>query len=110
MPDSNNLLTLPPGTPGVETCTTLLRHPAFTLEHLASRGATSPDGCWYDQPRAEWVLLLHGAADLQYATGESRTLAAGDSLIIPAHCRHRVARTSPDALWLALHYHQDTQD
>lgn len=100
-----NLLTPPPGTPGEETSATLLRQPAFTLEHIVSRGAATADGCWYDQERAEWVLLLRGDAQLQFESGDIRTLTAGDPLLIPAHCRHRVARTSPDALWLALHFH-----
>jgi hypothetical protein len=31
-------------------------------------------------------------------------LVAGDSLLISAHLRHRVERTSLDALWLAVHF------
>ena len=31
-------------------------------------------------------------------------LLAGDALLIPAHCRHRVAECSLDAVWLALHF------
>ena len=50
------------------------------------------------------MLLLRGEAELCYESGESLTLYAGDSLVIPAHCRHRVERCSTDALWLALHY------
>jgi cupin 2 domain-containing protein len=30
-------------------------------------------------------------------------LKPGDHLLIPAHCRHRVASVSGDAVWLALH-------
>jgi cupin 2 domain-containing protein len=105
----NNLLSPPLGTPGAETSATLLRHPAFTLEHIVSRGGTSPDGFWYDQERAEWVLLLRGHALLRFESGESRHLTAGDPLLIPAHCRHRVDHSSPDALWLALHYQQEPE-
>ena len=105
-PTTGNLLSPPPGTPGEETCATLLRHPAFTLEHLVSRGAASPDGFWYDQERAEWVLLLRGQAELRFESGETLQLTAGDPLLIPARRRHRVERTSPDALWLALHYQE----
>jgi cupin 2 domain-containing protein len=30
----------------------------------------------------------------------------GDSVLLPAHCRHRVAWTAPDqvTIWLALHF------
>jgi cupin 2 domain-containing protein len=30
-------------------------------------------------------------------------LKAGDYLLIPPYCRHRVEATSRDAIWLALH-------
>jgi len=106
-PATGNLLSPPPGIPGEESCATLLEHPAFTLEHIVSRGAASPEGFWYDQKRAQWVLLLRGVAVLQFESGESLTLTAGDPLLIPAHCRHRVDHTSPDALWLALHYQEE---
>jgi cupin 2 domain-containing protein len=106
MSATGNLLAPPAGTPGVETSTTLLRHPAFTLEHIVSRGAVSPEGFWYDQERDEWVLLLRGQAVLRFESGESLTLTAGTPLLIPARCRHRVEHTSPDALWLALHYNE----
>jgi cupin 2 domain-containing protein len=105
----NNLLSPPPGTPGEETCATLLQHPAFTLEHIVSRGGTSPEGFWYDQERAEWVLLLRGEALLRFESGETLQLTAGDPLLIPAHCRHRVEHSSPDALWLALHHQQEAE-
>lgn len=102
-----NLLLPPPGTPGEETCVTLLEQPAFTLEHIASRGAASPEGFWYDQERAEWVVLLLGQAELRFESGATRQLTVGEALLIPARCRHRVERTSPDALWLALFYQEE---
>ena len=92
-----------------ESIEPLLTHPAFTLEHIVSRGAASPEGFWYDQPRAEWVLLLQGEALLRYECGETRNLRAGDTLVIPAHRRHRVEHTSADAVWLALHYDEGRQ-
>ena len=107
---TGNLLTTPPGPPGEETCATLLRHSAFTLEHIVSRGSASTEGFWYDSERDEWVLLLRGEAVLRFESGETLRLAAGDFLPIPAHCRHRVDRCSPDALWLALHYQPEPED
>lgn len=104
MDPSHNLIVAPPGTPGDETTTTLIRNPAFTLEQIVSRGAASPDGFWYDQDRDEWVLLLRGEAELSFESGETIRLTAGDPLLIPAHRRHRVDRTSEDAIWLALHH------
>ncbi len=56
---------------------------------------------------APWALLLRGEAALQFQSGESLTITAGDPLLIPAHCRHRVDHTSPDAIYLALHYQEE---
>ena len=44
---------------------TLLRHPAFKLERIVSRGHATASGEWYDQEADEWVLLLKGAAALR---------------------------------------------
>ena len=49
------------------------------------------------------MALLGGNATLEFDDG-SLALAAGDALLIPAHCRHRVAACSLDAVWLALHF------
>ncbi len=81
----------------------LVEGSAFRLEQIVSHGVHSPPGFWYDQDRAEWVVLLRGTATLEFEEGELE-LRAGDALLIPAHLRHRVARTSADANWLALHY------
>ena len=102
----HNLFVPPPGPHGEESITALIRNPAFTLEHIVSRGAVSPDGFWYDQYRDEWVLLLRGEAELRFESGQIVSLTAGDPLLIPARCRHRVERTSEDAVWLALHHSQ----
>lgn len=110
MTRSPNLLAPPVGKPGVESIADLIRHPAFTLKQIVSRGAASPDGFWYDQDRSEWVVLLQGAAELRFESGEILALAAGDPLHIPARRRHRVERTSPDAVWLALHYQEGAGD
>ena len=103
-PSDHNLLAPSSGIAGEEHIAVLMDHPAFTLEHIVSNGAASPDGFWYDQERAEWVMLLRGEAALRFESGEILQLGAGEHLVIPARCRHRVERCSPDALWLALHY------
>lgn len=82
--------------------------PDLRLEQIVSYGYPTPDGQWYDQSRPEWVLLLRGTATLILAPdgSEQQTLdlASGDSLVIPAGLRHRVASVSADAVWLALHF------
>jgi cupin 2 domain-containing protein len=75
------------------------------IERILSRGQTSPPGFWYDQAQHEWVLLVQGAARLEFPD-RTETLGPGDYLHIPAHQRHRVAWTSPEetTVWLAVFY------
>ena len=82
----------------------LAQTPEITLERIASFGLSSPEGFWYDQTRREWVTVLQGEALLQYEDGREVPLKKGDFITIEAGERHRVARTSSDCLWLALHY------
>jgi cupin 2 domain-containing protein len=97
---------LPPGAEE-EQFTTLLQGAGFALERIVSTSQASPPGFWYDQERAEWVVLLRGSAGFE-VEGETvpRVLHPGDWLHIPAHARHRVAWTDPDqpTVWLALHH------
>lgn len=87
-----------------ESSEVLVEGPGFLLERIVSRGAASPEGFWYDQARPEWVALLRGRAELRFEGGEVFPLSAGDHLLIPAGCRHRVEHASADAIWLALHH------
>jgi len=85
----------------------LLTTPGVKIERIVSFGHRSPEGFWYDQEWAEWVLLLRGRAGVELAgEGRVRELRAGDHLLIPAHCRHRVAWTAEGepTVWLAVHY------
>jgi cupin 2 domain-containing protein len=91
-----------------EQVETLLETDALRIERIASYGQPSPKGFWYDQPNQEWVVLLKGTATLRFSDDAEKRkrvidLKAGDYLLIPAHLKHRVERTSPDALWLAVH-------
>ena len=84
---------------------TLLKRTRFTLERIVSAGHASPYGSWCDQDRDEWVALLSGEAEILFEEGTVRVLLKpGDHLVIPARKRHRVERTSSDAVWLALHF------
>lgn len=88
----------------------LLETSGFRLERIVSRGQASPPGFWYDQEEQEWVLLLKGSAGLRFSGEDGLTvLKPGDSLLIPAHVRHRVEWTDPqqDTVWLALFFQQD---
>lgn len=81
---------------------TLLERPGLRLERIVSDGQVSPPGFWYVQEEDEWVLLLQGAAELEYADGRRIALATGDALLIPAGQAHRVAGSAPRTVWLAL--------
>lgn len=85
----------------------LLSRPGIRIERIVSTGQASPPGFWYDQDVAEWVVLLRGAAQIQFENEPGpRTLAPGDWIDIPAHRRHRVTWTDPAqaTVWLAIHY------
>jgi cupin 2 domain-containing protein len=91
--------------PKAEQFLELLSRPGLKIERIVSSGQASPPGFWYDQPHAEWVLLLQGEAALAFEDETApRLLRAGDYLDIAPHRRHRVESTAPLTLWLALHY------
>lgn len=93
----------PPG--AAEAVEALLQGDGIRVERIVSHGHASPTGFWYDQDEAEWVLIVSGHARLTIeGEANDRELGPGDSLFIPAHCRHRVAWTRPGqpTVWLAI--------
>jgi cupin 2 domain-containing protein len=85
---------------------TLLENRKLRIERIVSRGHSSPEAGWYDQADNEWVLLLQGSARLTFEDGRQVTMKPGDWLEIPAHQKHRVDWTQPDAdtVWLGIHF------
>ncbi|MFM7159794.1 MAG: cupin domain-containing protein, partial [Planctomycetaceae bacterium] len=65
---------------------------------------------WYDQPQHEWVIVLQGAARLQFDLGYIE-MRVGDFLNIPAFQKHRVDWTTPDepTIWLGVRYQAPAQ-
>jgi cupin 2 domain-containing protein len=89
-----------------EVFSDLFRAPGLKIERIVSTGQISPPGFWYDQGWAEWVLVVAGAAALEFeGEHELRHLSAGDYLLISPGRRHRVAWTDPaqPTIWLAIH-------
>lgn len=84
----------------------LARGGAARVERIVTLGQVSPPGFWYDQADSEWVMVVCGGARLEVEGAGEVTLAAGDWIELPAHTRHRVAWTQPDAVtvWLAVFY------
>lgn len=103
---------LPVGPEAQERIERVLTRPGLRVERIVSTGQASPPGFWYDQAEHEWVLLLRGRAQLSVDTPDGQQavcLTPGDSLELPAHCRHRVEATcaDPPTLWLALYWPAD---
>ena len=100
-----NIFTLPQNfspekpPPIVEQVDTLYRQNGVTVERILSRGHTTG---WQTLKADEWVVLLTGEADIEFANGEIVTLGMGDTLLLPAGTRHRVARTT-ECVWLCVH-------
>lgn len=107
MIDSGNLFAGIPPRLDQEEMTALVSSPAVRIERIVSHGHASPPDFWYDQPQAEWVIVLAGAARLRFEDeSAARPLATGDYVNIPPHRRHRVEWTDPAqaTVWLAVHH------
>jgi cupin 2 domain-containing protein len=105
----NNLFKEFPPSLDEEFFETLAASDSVTVERIVSRGHTSPAEGWYDQDQSEFVILLKGAARLEFDDGTAERLSPGDWLNIPAHRRHRVSWTEKhtETVWLAVHYKQE---
>ena len=86
-----------------EESLTLFENANGKIERIVSHAHSSPADFWYDQEEDEWVTVLRGTAILEFAGGERVELHAGDYLTIPRHVKHRVAQTSEETIWLAIH-------
>jgi cupin 2 domain-containing protein len=88
-----------------EICEDLAEIAGVRIERIVSTGQSSPEGKWYDQDHDEWVVVLQGEGVVGYEDGSEVRLCAGDSIMLPAHRKHRVIATShtPPCIWLAVH-------
>ncbi len=88
-----------------EVFESLLEKDGVRIERILSKRHTAPAEGWFDQDEDEWVVVLAGQARLLLETESTpRQLGPGDYVMIPAHRRHRVTYTDPDAVtvWLAI--------
>jgi mannose-6-phosphate isomerase-like protein (cupin superfamily) len=60
----------------------------------ASQGLSRPTGWHYHACEAQFVYMLRGWLELEFETGETRRLEAGDSVMIPGGLKHQETRTS----------------
>lgn len=103
---AGNLFANVPSAAPAEVLETLLVSGSIRIERIVSTGQATPPGEWYDQPHAEWVVLLRGAAGLRFEDeSATRVLGPGDWLHISARRRHRVEWTDSGepTIWLAVH-------
>ena len=102
---TGNLFDLPSPLPQGEVFQPLVPDRGVLIERIVSTGQVTPEGEWYDQERDEWVVLVQGQATLRYEDGRRLELGPGDYVLIRAHERHRVTKTStdPPCIWLAVH-------
>ena len=103
LPESGNLFDTLPATHNSEDLQTLFRCRSARVERIVSHHHASAPGFWYDQAGSEWVAVLQGEATLEFTDGRLLEMRAGDWLHIPAHSRHRIQRTGPTTIWLAVH-------
>jgi cupin 2 domain-containing protein len=90
-----------------ELFTTIHAAKKFHIERIVSQGQCSAQEFWYDQNENEWLIVLEGDASIQFeGNPDPVELIPGSYLNIPAHVKHRVARTSQTrhTVWLAIHY------
>ena len=76
------------------------------IERIISKGHSSPSSGWHEQAQQEWVLLLKGAAIIDFDHQPTVHLKEGDYLTINAHQKHKVSWTAPniETIWLAVHF------
>lgn len=88
-----------------EVVQTLIQAADVRIERIISRGHASAPDFWYDQPQHEWVIVLKGAARIEFADGMVE-MKPGDFLNIPAFKKHRVDWTTPHepTVWLGVRY------
>ncbi len=88
-----------------ELVQTLIRAADVRIERIISHGHASAADFWYDQPQYEWVIVLQGAARLQFEDYMVE-MKPGDFINIPAFRKHRVDWTTPDepTVWLGVRY------
>ncbi len=106
-PIAGNLFDSIPATLQEEHFLTLAESGAVRIERIVSEGHATPQGEWYDQAWNEWVLLVSGGATVLFDSDAAPvTMVAGEYVMIPAGCRHRVEKTdvTQKTVWLAVHF------
>jgi cupin 2 domain-containing protein len=102
-PSARNIFANLPKGMNREDFLTLFENASAKVERIVSHSHSSPPGFWYDQDWDEWLIIMRGSATLEFEGKKLVELKEGDYLTIAKHVKHRVARTSAQAVWLAVH-------
>ena len=97
-----NIKSLPPS--DSEIIDTIFDNNSVKIERIVSSGQISPADFWYDQIQSEWVVILEGYGIIEYYDNSIIRLNKGDSLLIPAHVKHRVQETANPTIWLTIFF------
>ena len=105
---SGNIFNLPDNRQATSQNTEVFNHlftiPGICIEQIVSFGQASPPGFYYRQDWDEWVMLCRGEAEILFPdSNKNLKLKAGDWLFIAKNQRHRIEKTSQNAVWLAVH-------
>jgi cupin 2 domain-containing protein len=80
---SGNLFSFGAKRGGEERFDMLITGQHLNVERIVSMGHASPEGFWYDDSRAEWVLLLSGEALLEFEEDSTlNDMRPGDYVLI----------------------------
>lgn len=88
-------------TSSAEVFQTLHASGGAVVERIVSNGQVTE---WFDQDHDEWVMVLSGAARLQFEGHDEVDLGPGQAMVIPARARHRVIWTAQPTIWVAVHF------
>jgi len=105
---AGNIFESIPGNLDAESVDLITQNEKIKIQRIVSKGHTSPATGWYDQDNEEWVLLIKGAAIIEFDSEADTEVNLGEGayINIPAHKKHRVRWTDPETetIWLTVHY------
>ncbi|WP_417552172.1 cupin domain-containing protein [Marinomonas fungiae] len=84
----------------------LVKADGVRIERIVSPANCELSSEWYNQSENEWVTVLQGYGALAFEDARIIKLEAGDHLLIKAHEKHRVIKTSAEqaTIWIAVFF------
>lgn len=84
----------------------LVKDKNVRIERIVSPINCELSGEWYDQMENEWITVVQGFGAIAFEDARIVKLGPGDHLLIKAHEKHRVIKTSTleATIWLAVFF------